>query len=324
MERRWIYIVITLLTVVMTLSSCTDEQDDARRKVSVALMPLGRANVEIETRTDPLPDGYRPYVEICPAEQMPQSSIGIYLVQEPIGTNPIVVNRTHTDLNSFTYRTVNNRGAWYSDATIEEDATYRVYGFHPATGIAGDSHLEYTHTTTPDNSEVAVLTLPTFGTVCSSDVCVVVGVKKATVENNTPVDLEHSEIKLGRFIYTAGKDDNYVYLLMDHIFSCVNFSFTIDPDYNTLRDIRLRKVEIESPSSAEVSVEVTLKSNSAGTDPIQDIHYSLPTPSGSSTTTPVAIIYEKEVSEAAILPSSSSACLHPFILLSSPCVTLSY
>ena len=309
MERRWIYLLTTLLTVVITLSSCSDEQEETRHKVSIALMPLGHPNVEIETRA--LPTGYLPYVDVFPPEQMPQSSIGVYLVQEPSNAaSPINVNLIHSDLNSFVYKVFNNRGAWYSDATIEEGATYRVYGFHPASGYADNSSLAYTHTTTPE-SEDAVLTLPTFNSVSASDICVVVGVKKADIVNNTPVDIQSSGLELGSFLYTAGVDDNYLYLLMDHIFSCVNFSFTVDATYDALRDIRLRKVEIESTSTANVQVVVTLKSNSTGVDPIQNIQYNIV---GTSSTSTVAEIYNKDVANSAILSSSTAVAIPGYFM----------
>ncbi len=251
---NWIDKIATLLIAVLVLSACTDEQE-THRQVPLMLAPYGQPGVEVATRA--LVSGYVKYTDLYPQPQMQQSSIGIYLVEKLNNTNTV------GPLKAFTYNST--KGYWYSSVAIEENHNYEIYGFHPATGVSNNSSLNYTTPTAP------VLTLPTLNACSATDVCVVVGVKRAL---NKTQAIEDSGIQLGDFSYTASENDNYVYLLMDHLFTCVNFEFKINDRYDELRDIRIRKVEITPETAKNVQVVVSLSPNTTGDNPITNVVYN--------------------------------------------------
>jgi hypothetical protein len=185
-------------------------------------------------------------------------------------------------------------GTWRLNMDIEETDDYYLYGYIPkevanSVSIAGNSSY----------SDGAVLTINGLKTVTHSDVCVIVGA------NNGPSDSNDGGIATGDFKVNAKRvvlgDDNtgssnFIYMLFDHLYSALAFNFTIDATYNALRTIKVRKLELigygdvsGTNIKARYNVEVRLKSNTAGTSPIQDVTF---TPDGTSGNLAFEPIYE--------------------------------
>lgn len=92
----------------------------------------------------------------------------------------------------------------------------------------------------------AVLTLNNLPAVTKNDICVIVGAKNGTSADND------NGLTTGQFAYEAkategdGKGSNFVFLLFDHLYSCINLSFSVEENYNKLRTIKLKKLELQA------------------------------------------------------------------------------
>lgn len=152
-------------------------------------------------------------------------------------------------------------GTWSSTVGVKESTSY-IYGFSPATAAAG--------TISPlsaDYSNGAVLTLFNLSAVTGDDICVVVGVEKS-VTPTTP--------NFGSFKFQK-EDPNNICILLDHIYAGLNFKFKIGADYHKLRNIKLKKVELQSAQKSVTKATITLTANTTDTNPITSINFETST-----------------------------------------------
>lgn len=145
---------------------------------------------------------------------------------------------------------------WTSTIGIKEPQNY-IYGFSPATAAAGKISTVSSGAT--DYSGGAVLTLTDFSAVSGDDICVLVGVKAS--DNSTAVTSP-----FGTFDCVT-TTNNHVSLLLDHLFTAIDFRLKIGSKYNELRDIYLKKMELKSSLSVS-KVEVRLTANTNGDNPM--------------------------------------------------------
>ena len=148
-----------------------------------------------------------------------------------------------------------NSPEWTSTIGVKELNNY-IFGYSPATAAAGTISTITNGAT--DYSAGAKLTLNNLKAVGGDDICVVVGVKNSA-EAVTP--------DFGVFEFNKVSGNNSVCLLLDHLFSAIDFKIRIGENYNVLRDIRLKKMELKSSSSITQAV-VTLTANTTGANPI--------------------------------------------------------
>ena len=92
-------------------------------------------------------------------------------------------------------------------------------------------------------------------------------------------DME-GDLYQGIFQYTGKPDNNYVRLLMAHILAAVKFKILVNSEYDALRTIKLKSMEL-STTTATMTATVTLKPNTTDTNPIYSVEY---TPAGTSST----------------------------------------
>lgn len=163
---------------------------------------------------------------------------------------------------------------WSSTIGVKELNNY-IFGFSPATAAAGT--ISPVTTGAADYSAGAKITLTNMKAVGADDICVVVGVKNSADPNDTP--------DFGVFAFDKTGGDNSVCLLLDHLFSAIDFKIKIGPKYNELRDIYLKTMELRSSLSVTQAV-VTLKANATGTNPMS-ITYSQ-----DATTTQSNVVYD--------------------------------
>ena len=163
---------------------------------------------------------------------------------------------------------------WTSTIGVKETNNF-IYGFSPATAAAGTISPITTGAT--DYSAGAKITLTNMKAVGADDICVVVGVKNSADPNDTP--------DFGVFAFDKTGGDNSVCLLLDHLFSAIEFKIKIGPKYNELRDIYLKTMELRSSLSVSQAV-VTLKANTEGTNPMT-IEYTQ-----DATTTESNVVYD--------------------------------
>ena len=154
-------------------------------------------------------------------------------------------------------------GKWSSTIGVKEQKNY-IFGFSPSTAAAGT--ISPLTSGAADYSAGAVMTLDNLSAVGGEDLCVVVGVKGVTTEAaaGTP--------DFGTFYFEKQGTANYVSLLLDHLYSAIEFKIKIGSKYNELRDIHLKKMELQSAKTVSKAI-VTLTANTAGTNPITSVSF---------------------------------------------------
>ena len=263
-----------LLLMGSLLYGCTsdnegqDEQDD-----TLQLVAYTRSYDDI---TRAVPDGYNPFT---PDDV---TSIGIFMTTSPSGLPERV--------GYFSY----NGNSWRSNISVKS-GTYYIYGFMP-----GDIVNAEPSDISPLNGDFkngATLTLDGLKPISKTDVCVIVGVKGVTSPST------ENDVSLGKFEYASQpKSQNYVNLLMDHIYSCLQFRMQVEDSYSVLRTIKLKKMELRTAKISATKAVITLTANTTGANPLgNNISWSTPTASTGMSMT----LFESEEGEA--LPSVADA-----------------
>ena len=146
----------------------------------------------------------------------------------------------------FVYESEGTKKGWSSTIGLK-DANNCIYGFSPADAasctISPLSGISY-HTG-------AVLTMKNVSAASGSDLCVVVGVRYATnreTANAIPIR--------GHFSFGMG-DENYISLLLDHVFARLDFKVKIGEYYSKQRAIKIKKLELQSANELK-EVKVSL------------------------------------------------------------------
>lgn len=265
-----------LLLMGSLLYGCTsdnegqDEQDD-----TLQLVAYTRSYDDI---TRAVPDGYNPFT---PDDV---TSIGIFMTTSPIGLPERV--------GYFSY----NGKSWRSNISVKS-GTYYIYGFMPGDIISAEPTA-----ISPLNGDFkngATLTLDGLKPISKTDVCVIVGVKGVTVTSPST----ENDVSLGKFEYASqSKGQNYVNLLMDHIYSCLQFRMQVEDSYSVLRTIKLKKMELRTAKISATKAVITLTANTTGANPLgNNISWSTPTASTGMSMT----LFESEEGKA--LPSVAAA-----------------
>ena len=153
---------------------------------------------------------------------------------------------------SFTYSS-----SWVnSGVSVKEHEQYYIYGFMPSSYSssisAGASDLS------GDYSKGADLTITGLPMFPENDICVVVGVRKVDTSTDDTEALE------GNYGYLSGlTSENYLNLLMDHLYSQLILQFNVDETYNALRHIKLKAVKLTSTYGKNVNATVRLRAGNS-------------------------------------------------------------
>lgn len=176
------------------------------------------------------------------------SPVGLFLVE----------NGEETKSGRLVYS--ENDKIWRSNLAVTPQHSYAIYGYAPANTV--------TATISNESPSGATLTFTDLPTVSCQDVCFVVGVQQlATIS-------DAKNIPLGRFSFTGqSQGENFVHLLMDHVYAAVSFQMSIGSEYAQLRNIKIRKLELQT-TNATSTATIVLASNTAGASPVQSASYS--------------------------------------------------
>ena len=159
---------------------------------------------------------------------------------------------------------------------------YYLYGYAPHTsGLSCEiTDLNETAGDAGIYSNGAILKIKNVPTVTASDLCVVIGAKNGKDDYEPdPTDYEVTGLQRGDFAYTAtGSDNNYVYLLFDHLFSAMRINMRVNGEYDALRTIKLRGIYLQTSdgttmNTSKTDITVTLEKTTNGADPISRIDY---------------------------------------------------
>lgn len=270
---RW----LLLLAVVLLLDACSDDPTPEGQRVRVEAMSCSTGFEEVghsSTRTTRSwnPSPYVTYNVIYGPN-------GMFADQKDLVNKSIYAffTKDGQDNQEGTLYFRESESKWYLSTEIESSGSspYQVYGYIPMENASGAdiAPLEGSY------GNGAVLTINGLSTVTPSDVCVIIGAKDG---DNNLYDENQSYTVTG---FAPGKFDvnfvggdhatNYIFLLFDHLYSSLRFSFTVDTDYSKLRTIRLRTLELIAYADdqgggvkAKYNATITLRKNGSGTSPI--------------------------------------------------------
>ena len=167
---------------------------------------------------------------------------------------------------------------------------YYAYGFIPR-DAAGGVELKKLRPADPGCtwSEGAVLTIKDLKSI-AVDPCIIIGANDGPdADNDGPSVGGSPRLRAGDFKFhlNTGKtgeqiNPNYLYFLFDHLYSAFSISMRVDPNYDALRDIKLKGIYLQTemkngvqPSKADVTIRV--ERNDDGSNPIVgsiDFEYS--------------------------------------------------
>ena len=240
--RYYIYINkvrarLLLLLIGVLLAACSDDSDRDDGETDVVQLVAysqGMTDLEPVAATRAIPAGYHEYKG--------PSSIGVYSTR---------LDEAPSSIRTFSYDEVKNQ--WNSLVSTKLGVDYYIYGYMPASSVIHCS-ISKREGTDMDFSKGAVLTFSDLPPVLSEDFCVVTGVQQ--------LETKETEVSLtpGIFSFTGKPTgSNFACLRLDHLYSCVKFKFLVNTDYDKLRTIKLKKVELKTTQQVSYPLMVTMK-----------------------------------------------------------------
>lgn len=240
--RYYIYINkvrarLLLLLIGVLLAACSDDSDRDDGETDVVQLVAysqGMTDLEPVAATRGIPSGYHAYTG--------PSSIGVYSTR---------ADEAPSSIRTFSYDA--DQHQWKSLVSTKLGVDYYIYGYMPASSVIHCA-ISKREGTDMDFSKGAVLTFSDLPPVLSEDFCVVTGVQQ--LENKT------DNVNLTPWVFAfTGKPtgSNFACLMLDHLYSCVKFKFLVNTDYDKLRTIKLKKVELKTTQQVSYPLTVTMK-----------------------------------------------------------------
>ena len=182
--------------------------------------------------------------------QEPNASLRLAAVSRAILGDPeygdirfFLTNGTTATEGLFKYAGVSG---WTTQLKLKSGAmTYNLYGYMPD-NAEGVSLSDW-------NDNGAVLHIEKIAPIAEQDYYIVTGVCKADDEN----DKTTAERGAFSFVYDS-KNENYIKLFMDHLYSHVVFSMRVGEDYDALRTIKIKNMKLKVADISHYNVDVTL------------------------------------------------------------------
>lgn len=243
-----------VLVLCGLLFACTEESRDSGEKDLLRLTSYIRPFEEElqETRNGALVNDYLPFESVYPISNS-SISFGIFMAAD-----------ASPSMELITYQ---GNGQWQSFVGVQQKQYY-LYGFLPAEAVSSAS-VEYLDAETKRWEDGAIMRINGLSSVTAEDICVVIGVQNAT-SAETPEYLRPGYLGyLGR-----PKGQNYVGLLLSHIYSAVDFQFQVDAAYHALRHIKLKKLVLKTQSMKSIDAIVEIRANTTGESPVRSITWS--------------------------------------------------
>lgn len=238
--KRLPYITILILTTALWLAACTDHDEPqgvTGEEQEITLVSATRGITPLEQQTD-------------------VPTIQVYLYATDGSVTPGV----------FSYYS----DAWHGNFGVKVQQYY-IYGFAPA------SAAQSCVITSDDYSQGATMTLTGLSAVTADDICVLVGVQQ--VDNNTvgPDIRDGVFWYQGQFGFTGRSKDenqnnqNFACLMLDHIFAGIDFELKVAEEYDELRTIKLKKMELGMMGGESVNITLKLQANNTQETPITEV-----------------------------------------------------
>ena len=182
------------------------------------------------------------------------TQIQLWLIQQDASSTP------KGGLVTYAGKDAQNTDIWNSGVYVQGNKTYYIYGYTPSSLVESSN---ITATLTGTTVTGATLKLNGMSVLSEEDFSIVVGVKAG----------EDGNIQIGEFSYEASPDgNNGISLLVDHLYAGASFKMIINPDYNKLRTIKLKKMELVCTNqSMRSKVDATIAFVNGLANPVQSI-----------------------------------------------------
>ena len=264
---------------LLGLLGCSDDPEPEWATVNIEVQSCSTAFEEEggtgDTRAWTPPSPYVTYGDIygsngmfAPQKNMVNRSINVFFTKD--GETPL--NGT------LFYKASGNTPYWHlGNMEIERSGNYQLYGYIPeeaaiSSRIEGNSSF----------ADGAVLYINGLSAVTPDDVCFIVGAKEYH-PNDESASYTVEGLVPGKFDvnFNSGKNaENHIFLLFDHLYSSLRFSFKVDPVYDALRTIKLRKLELKACANddedgipATYNAVVKLKKYNTGESPVESVSF---------------------------------------------------
>jgi hypothetical protein len=190
---------------------------------------------------------------------------GATRASDPVTQSSIELYTTYKDGDGvWTYDagrvTRRSDNVWQSLVTVKKDVEYWIYGFMPADAVV-NPQIDY-RPNYADYSKGVVFKFNGLPAVTKDDLCMLVGAKKYETANPAAVE--------GKFYYKGVDNDNKVSLKFTHLFASLDFQIRVADDYDKLRIIQLKKMQLESSLA---SLDATVRITNEGT-PVMDTKFT--------------------------------------------------
>ena len=165
---------------------------------------------------------------------------------------------------------------WGSSFYLPQAGSYYLYGF-----MSNGGNLDNLTPAAEGYNAGATLNMTGLPTATSSDICVIVGVKKGVETPASSGNYSGIGIQVGQFGYTIDAGQNHVFLLCDHLYAALRLRIKVDETYHALRHIKLKKVWVKDCKNGEgntltskSNAVISLLSNDTGASPIQSLDFT--------------------------------------------------
>lgn len=267
---------LTGLAVLMGLAACTSDADSEPEPQRQTLEAVGYASTfqeikpasqarspQAATRAGFPPAGYSNYADLYGATGLfkdqfsnVEATICAFFTR---GENSFIDGTDASTPSHFTHNKVENK--WVVSPALSLSGAYHIYGYVPNEAVTSAT------LSGSDYMSGAVLTLNDIQSVTPYDLCVIVGAK------------EEEDIVSGDFTFRSNL--NKLYLLFDHLFTALKFSFKVDATYNALRTIKITKLELLAFADgsgtrlkSKYNATIRLSKNSTGASPIESLVFT--------------------------------------------------
>lgn len=255
MMRRLLGLLLAVAGMVFI--ACTDDAPGDRQKerVTLELRPYTSLFTDtsgVKTRAFPSDYGYLTYADLYHDYEPQQSLVD--------ATIHMFFTRQDQSPEQGSFRKTGDN--WIS--TVEmESGQYYLYGFIPENVVGGATSI---NPIAGGYEKGAIIRFTRLSSVVPSDVCVAVAAGGGTVDG------PNEGYAVGKFGFSGA--DRYVYLLFDHLYASICFSFKIDADYNKLRTVKIKQLRLKSEFMQKYyDATVTLTANTTGSNPITAVSF---------------------------------------------------
>lgn len=137
--------------------------------------------------------------------------------------------------------------AWTTLLKLKSGArTYNLYGYMP-------DNVAFARSLSDFDDNGAVLHIQQMPSMAAQDYCIVTGVHQAVDENDATTAVR------GAFSFNYDSQyENYVNLLVDHLYSSIIFSMKVGEDYDAVRTIKIKHMKLQVADISSYNVDITL------------------------------------------------------------------